>query len=81
MIYGVTRRIELSAFVFVSPSLISDAVLGHAKWPDQLPDTTWEHGADIGTMRKLADYWEKKYDWRAQEAGINRFDQCDTGGA
>jgi len=34
--------------------------LGQVKWPDQLPGTTWEHGADIGTMRKLADYWEKK---------------------
>ncbi|MBA3715976.1 MAG: epoxide hydrolase [Pyrinomonadaceae bacterium] len=52
--------------------------LGQVKWPDQLPGTTWEHGADIGTMRKLADYWEKKYDWRAQEARINRFAQFTT---
>ena len=52
--------------------------LAQTKWPDQLPGTTWEHGADIGTMRKLAEYWEKKYDWRAQEARINRLEQFTT---
>lgn len=52
--------------------------LAQAKWPDQLPGTTWEHGADIATMRKLADYWEKKYDWRKEEARINRFEQFTT---
>ena len=52
--------------------------LAQAKWTDQLPGTTWEYGADIGTMRNLADYWEKKYDWRKQEARINRFEQFTT---
>lgn len=52
--------------------------LAQAKWPDQLPGTTWEHGADIDTMRRLAEYWEKTYDWRAQEAKINRFEQFET---
>ncbi len=52
--------------------------LAKAKWPDQLPGTTWEHGADIGAIRQLADYWGKKYDWRAQEARINRFEQFTT---
>jgi hypothetical protein len=28
--------------------------VAQTKWPDQLPGTTWEHGADIGVMRKLA---------------------------
>jgi microsomal epoxide hydrolase len=52
--------------------------LAQAKWPDQLSGTTWEHGTDIGAMRKLAGYWEKKFDWRAQEARINRFEQYTT---
>ena len=42
--------------------------LGEAKWPDQLPGTTWEYGADISKVRELANYWQKDYDWRAQEA-------------
>src|SRR5580658_7554565 len=45
--------------------------LAEAKWPDQLPGTTWEYGADIQKVRELADYWQNGYDWRAQEAKIN----------
>jgi pimeloyl-ACP methyl ester carboxylesterase len=52
--------------------------LSETKWPDQLPGTTWEYGADISKVRELADYWQKHYDWRAQEAEINRFDQFTT---
>ena len=52
--------------------------LAETKWPDQLPGTTWEYGADINEVRKLAEYWQNGYDWRAQEARINRFDQFTT---
>ncbi len=52
--------------------------LAETKWPDQLPGTTWEYGADIQKVRQLADYWQKGYDWRAQEAKINSFDQFTT---
>jgi microsomal epoxide hydrolase len=45
--------------------------LAETKWPDQLPGTTWEYGADIKKVRELANYWENHYDWRAQEAKIN----------
>ena len=53
--------------------------LAETKRPDQLPDTTWEYGADLKKVRELADYWQNGYDWRAQEAQINRFDQFTTG--
>jgi pimeloyl-ACP methyl ester carboxylesterase len=52
--------------------------LAETKWPDQLPATTWEYGADIKKVRELAEYWQNSYDWRAQEAKINRFDQFTT---
>ncbi len=52
--------------------------LAETQWPDQLPGTTWEYGADIQKVRQLAEYWQKGYDWRAQEAKINRFDQFTT---
>jgi len=52
--------------------------LAETKWPDQLPGTTWEYGADIKKVRELADYWQNGYNWRAQEAKINRFDQFTT---
>jgi pimeloyl-ACP methyl ester carboxylesterase len=52
--------------------------LSETRWPDQLPNTTWEYGADIGKVRELARYWQNGYDWRAEEARINRFDQFTT---
>jgi pimeloyl-ACP methyl ester carboxylesterase len=52
--------------------------LVEANWPDQLPGTTWEYGVDIKKVRELADYWENGYDWRAQEAKLNQFDQFTT---
>ncbi|HEV2298060.1 MAG TPA: epoxide hydrolase [Candidatus Acidoferrales bacterium] len=55
-----------------------DRRLAATKWPGQLPGTSWEYGADIKKVRELADYWQKQYNWRAQEARINRFDQFTT---
>ncbi len=52
--------------------------LAHARWPDQIPGTTWEYGADIHTVRELAEYWQNGYDWRTAEARLNRFDQFTT---
>src|SRR5258708_20948117 len=46
--------------------------LAETNWPDQLPGTTWEYGAAIKNVRKLADYWQNCYDLRAQEAKINQ---------
>jgi len=52
--------------------------LVETKWPDQLPGTGWEYGADKTKVRELTEYWRKGYNWRAQEAKINRFDQFTT---
>jgi pimeloyl-ACP methyl ester carboxylesterase len=52
--------------------------LAETKWPDQIPGTTWEYGADIKKVRELAEYWQNGYDWRAQEAKLNRFEQFTT---
>jgi hypothetical protein len=64
---------------------VSDAVLddlrrriAQTKWPDQLPDTGWDYGADIHKVRELADYWRTKYDWRAFESRLNQLDQFTT---
>jgi pimeloyl-ACP methyl ester carboxylesterase len=52
--------------------------LAETRWPDQLPGTSWEYGVDIEKVRELADYWQTQFDWRAQEARINQFDQFTT---
>jgi pimeloyl-ACP methyl ester carboxylesterase len=52
--------------------------LAQTKWPDQLPGTTWEYGADIKKVRELADYWQHIFDWRSAEGRFNQFDQFTT---
>jgi pimeloyl-ACP methyl ester carboxylesterase len=52
--------------------------LADANWPDQLPGTGWEYGVDIKKVRELSTYWEKHYNWRTEEAVINRYHQYTT---
>ncbi len=47
--------------------------LRDARWPDQLPDSGWDYGADYEYLKPLARYWADGYDWRAHEASLNRF--------
>ena len=47
--------------------------LHDARWPDQLPDSGWDYGADYEYLKPLARYWADGYDWRAHEAALNRF--------
>ena len=32
----------------------------------------WSAGASLAFMRELCDYWVNRFDWRAQEAAMNR---------
>ena len=47
--------------------------LARTRWPDQLEDTGWDTGTEMSYLKSLADYWRDSYDWRAQEALLNRF--------
>ncbi len=59
---------------------VPDATLEHIRtrvaafpWDDMPPLDGWALGANIDYMRELCAYWLDKFDWRAQEAKINRF--------
>ena len=41
--------------------------------PDAVADAGWDYGANPAYMAGLLDYWRTGFDWRAQEAAINRF--------
>ena len=49
--------------------------LERTRWPDQPDDTGWSHGAPVGYLRELAEYWRTGYDWRAHEARLNGLPQ------
>jgi len=47
--------------------------LDATRWPDEIADSDWAFGTDWQYLRTLIDYWRTSYDWRAQEAMLNRF--------
>jgi pimeloyl-ACP methyl ester carboxylesterase len=49
--------------------------LDATRWPQPIPDTGWEYGADVAWLRDLCAYWRDRYDWRTQEASLNRWPQ------
>ncbi|MEE4298555.1 MAG: epoxide hydrolase [Pseudomonadales bacterium] len=48
--------------------------LAVTRWPDALV-SDWSDGTDRDWLRALCEYWYEEFDWRAQEAGLNRFPQ------
>jgi pimeloyl-ACP methyl ester carboxylesterase len=41
--------------------------LKNARWPDAIPGSEWLYGADLRSIREIADYWLNVFDWREQE--------------
>ncbi|HEX5759155.1 MAG TPA: epoxide hydrolase [Thermoanaerobaculia bacterium] len=46
--------------------------LESTRWPDEVPRSGWDYGANLGALRDLAASWRDGFDWRAQEERINR---------
>jgi pimeloyl-ACP methyl ester carboxylesterase len=47
--------------------------LARTRWPDAADGPGWEDGTSPAFLRALVDWWQTGYDWRAQEAALNRF--------
>jgi pimeloyl-ACP methyl ester carboxylesterase len=56
--------------------------LTRTRWPDEIPGSGWTYGSNREFMRGLVEHWRNGFDWRAQEAKINAFDQfrAEVGG-
>jgi pimeloyl-ACP methyl ester carboxylesterase len=61
---------------------VSDLVLqdlneriARTRWPLTVPNSGWEYGTDIGTLKSLVDYWQHKFNWREEEKKLNQFPQ------
>ena len=39
-----------------------------ARFPDQIPDTGWDYGADLSYMKELLSYWLDEFDWPVTSA-------------
>ena len=52
--------------------------LARTRWPDSIEGSGWGYGTDLAYLKELCAYWCDGFDWRAQEARLNRFDQFTT---
>jgi pimeloyl-ACP methyl ester carboxylesterase len=52
--------------------------LAGARWPGELPGVGWARGVPLDHLTELAGHWRNGYDWRAQEATLNRYPQFVT---
>lgn len=50
----------------------------HTRWPDEMPGEGWTRGMPLDYAKKLAEYWHTKFDWREQEAMLNKYPQFVT---
>lgn len=48
--------------------------LRQARWPVEVAPDSWDRGIPGGYLRHLAQRWQD-FDWRAQEAALNQYDQ------
>jgi len=64
----------------VSQSALDDLAdrLARTRWPGELPGLGWSRGVPLAYIKELAEYWRTSYDWREQEARLNRFPQFTT---
>jgi len=68
--------VEIKPFkIQVSDSALKDLRerLARTRWPDAIPGTGWEYGANLDYMKELVEYWLTKFDWQKQESTLNRF--------
>ena len=52
--------------------------LARTRWPDQLPDTGWDYGTELETLKALCTHWRDKFDWRAVESRLNQLPHFTT---
>jgi pimeloyl-ACP methyl ester carboxylesterase len=60
----------------IAESVLDDmrARLHHTRWPDRELVDDWSQGVPLAYVRDVAEYWAERYDWRAREVALNRFD-------
>jgi epoxide hydrolase len=61
--------------IHVPDSVLTDLKdrLARTRWHEPIPGAGWDYGANVSYIRELCEYWRTGYDWRKQEAALNRY--------
>ena len=52
--------------------------LRRTRWPDEVPDSGWDFGTNLGYLKNLVAYWRDAFDWREQERRLNELSHFRT---
>ena len=72
---------QLAPFTVAVPEeVLTDlrARLERTRFIDDFAADEWTYGVSLTYLRELCEYWRTTFDWRAQEAILNDFDQLET---
>ena len=72
---------EITPFTIdVAPELLSDLQnrLKNTRWLQQRENADWDAGTNLDYLKELVDFWRDAFDWRKQEALLNRFAHFKT---
>ncbi|MEZ2334846.1 epoxide hydrolase family protein [Mucilaginibacter sp. RCC_168] len=63
--------------VSVPQSVLDDLEnrLKNTRWPGEAEDSGWNFGTSETYLKELVNYWINHYDWRKQEAELNKYPQ------
>jgi len=54
--------------------------LARTRWIDEISGSGWQYGLNLAFLRDLCDYWQQKFDWKAQvdklAAAVRALDQA-----
>jgi len=52
--------------------------LGRARWATPAPDDSSDYGITVDQVRRWADHWRNRFDWRTLEQRLNSYPQFTT---
>jgi pimeloyl-ACP methyl ester carboxylesterase len=47
--------------------------LARTRWPDEIRDSGWEYGFNLGALQEICAYWQTGFDWKARIAEMAAF--------
>jgi pimeloyl-ACP methyl ester carboxylesterase len=72
---------EIVPFKIAVPDVVLNDLrdrLARTRFPDEIENSGWDYGTNLGYLRELVTYWRTKFDWRAQERRLNQLPQFKT---
>lgn len=69
---------KVTEFKVAVPQQVLDDLktrLQNTRWPGEAEGSGWNFGTNEAYLKDLVNYWLSKYDWRKQEATLNKYPQ------